>query len=274
MNVIVASELGATPTFANSGASAMRPLRVLRAYLIEAKFEFLRVSRAPIFVIPMLLLPPLLYYLFGVLIAGNPDAHTPPQIAIFLYSGFATMAVLGPAMFGVGCALAVERDQGLMRLKRAMPVPSGAYLLAKVLMVMAFAALAAGTIGIVALITGKITLSVAQVAAMTVVLVLGTLPCSALGLFIGTRVSGTAAPGVTNLLYFPMIYLSGLFFPLPHALKPWAVIWPTLHLDQLALAAAHVPVPGSTDPRISLAVLALVTVVFGGLALRRLARVG
>jgi ABC-2 type transport system permease protein len=256
----------------------MGPARVLRAYLMEAKLEFVRMTRAPIFVIPMLLLPPMLYYLVGVLIVGSPESHTPPAISNVLYSGFAVFAVLGPALFGVGCSLAVERDQGLMRLKRAMPVPTGAYLIAKVLMAMGFAALAAGSIAVVALLAGKLTLSVAQVAAITAALVAGVLPCCAIGLFIGTRVSGAAAPGVTNLVYFPMIYLAGLFFPLPHTLRQWSVIWPTFHLNRVALAAAHLAVPASVephvDPGVSLAVLVAVTVVFGGLALRRLARAG
>ena len=68
--------------------------------------------------------------------------------------------------------------------------------------------------------------------------------------------SGAAAPGVTNLVYFPMIYLAGLFFPLPHTLKQWAVIWPTFHLNRVALAATHLAAPpGSlaTTPSLVLA---------------------
>jgi ABC-2 type transport system permease protein len=252
----------------------MRLTRVLRAYLMEARFEFLRMTRAPIFVIPMLLLPPLLYFLFGVLMAASPDTHAPAQVANFLFVGFAVFAVLGPALFGVGCPLAVERDQGLLRLKRAMPVPTGAYLLAKVLMAMAFAAIAAGSVALVALIGGKITLSVPQVATIVAVLVAGTVPFCALGLFVGTRVSGSAAPGVTNLAYFPMIYLAGLFFPLPKALQPWAVIWPTFHLSRIALAAGHLPIVTAHGPVFSVAILVGITILFGGAALRRLSRVG
>ena len=47
---------------------------------------------------------------------------------------------MGPALFGVGCALAVERDAGFLRLKRALPAPGGAYLIAKMVMGMVFAA--------------------------------------------------------------------------------------------------------------------------------------
>jgi len=275
MNAIPISLLDEIPSGRRVDSHVMSFTRVVRAYLTEIRFEILSMMRAPVFVIPMVLLPFALYFLFGVVISGaSPDASKHPEIANFVFIGFATFAVVGPALFGVGCGLAMERDQGLLRLKRAMPAPAGGYLLAKVATATIFAAVASSTVAVVALLAGKITLSGAQVATIVAVLVAGTLPLSALGLFIGTRVSGTASPGVMNLVYLPMIYLSGLFFPLPKGLQSWAVIWPTLHLNRVALAAAHLPMPGSLDPRLSAIVLVAITLVFGGLALRRLARVG
>jgi ABC-2 type transport system permease protein len=275
MNAVPVSFLDTLPSGRRAGSQVMPRTRVLRAYLTEIRFELLRMMRSPVFGIPMVLLPFALYFLFGVVIAGaSPDAKAHPEIANFLFTGFATFAVVGPALFGVGCALAMERDQGLLRLKRAMPTPTGGYLLAKLAMATIFSAVSAGAIAVVALLAGKITLSGAQVATIVAVLVAGTLPFSALGLFIGTRVSGSASPGVMNLVYLPMVYLSGLFFPLPKGLQSWSVIWPTLHLNRLAMAAAHLPLHASPDPRLSALVLIALTLVFGGLALRRLARVG
>jgi ABC-2 type transport system permease protein len=109
---------------------------------------------------------------------------------------------------------------------------------------------------------------------MSLVFVAGTIPLSAVGLFIGTHTTGSAAPGFANLAYFPMLYLSGLFIPLPKVLQHWTVIWPTFHIDQLALAAAGVQQFRFIDPKIAAGVLLLTTLVFGGLALRRLQRSG
>ncbi len=47
----------------------------------------------------------------------------------------------------------------------------------------------------------------------------------ALGMFIGTRTSGKAAPVIANLVYLAMIYLSGILLPMP---KSMAVIAPHL----------------------------------------------
>jgi ABC-2 type transport system permease protein len=100
----------------------------------------------------------------------------------------------------------------------------------------------------------------------------GALPFCALGFLVGSLASGKAAPAFVNLLYLPMIYLSGIFFPLPKSMHWIALISPAYHLDQLAFAAAGAPSEGTAA--IHAMVLACVTLACTMLALRRLARVG
>jgi ABC-2 type transport system permease protein len=168
----------------------------------------------------------------------------------------------------------VERDQGLLKLKRALPAPAGSYLISKVLMQLAFATFGACAVAVAAVLTHRTNLALPQLVAFTAVLVAGTIPFCAIGLFIGTHFSGSAAPGITNCLFFPMVYLSGMFFPLPKSLAAWAAVWPTYHLDQLAFAAAGLTQFRIMPPAMSAGVLVGMTVLFGGLALRRLVRVG
>ena len=47
-----------------------------------------------------------------------------------------------------------------------------------------------------------------------------------------------------NLVYLPMSFLSGLWFPLPmlpKVLQGIAPVWPSYHLDRIALAAVGLP---------------------------------
>jgi ABC-2 type transport system permease protein len=97
-------------------------------------------------------------------------------------------------------------------------------------------------------------------------------PFCAIRLLLGAA-SGSAAPAWGNLLFLPMVPF-GLFLPLPEGLKSWVLLWPTFHLDQLALGLAGVEKFTYIPPAMAAAVLAGVTVVCGGLAIRRLARVG
>ena len=263
-----------TPVLVDLGIGALMPIgRVLRAYANEAKYELLRMLRTPAFALPFLVLPVPIYLFFGVVVPAAIIAKN-PGVANYLFSGFSVFTVMGPALFGIGCGLAVERDAGLLTLKRALPVPSGGYLIAKIFIGMAFAALAMILMLACAVLAGKITLSAPQLVIMFVVMVIGSVPFAAIGLFIGAFASGSAAPAYANIIFLPMLWLSGLFIPLPKFLEPWAVIWPAFHLNQVALGAAGVSEYSFVAPQISGAVLVGFTVLFGGVAIRRLARRG
>jgi ABC-2 type transport system permease protein len=247
--------------------------RVLRAYLTEARYQFLQALRAPAFALPFLLLPVPLYLFFGVVMAGgSPEIQANPVLANYVFSGWCCMAVMGPAIFGIGIGISMERDANLLKLKRALPLPPGSYLVAKMLMSIAFAALAVGAVTVTALVAGKLTLSAGALLAIVGVLVFGAVPFCAIGLFIGAFSSGNASPAFANLVYLPGMWLSGMFFPLPKVMQPWEPIWPAFHLNQTALAAAGMQV--GYNPLVTTAVLVGITVVFGGLAIRRLARSG
>lgn len=254
-----------------AGAALMPAGRLVNAYYTEAKYEFLKMLRTPAFAAPVLVLPVVMYVLFGLIMAADAIVKN-PAIGVYLFCGFSVFAVTGPGLLGVGISLANERDAGLLKLKRALPAPPGAYLLAKMLVAMAFAAITTSSLLITALLLGKMPLSLLQAAALMGTMVLGTLPMCALGLLIGAYATGNSAPAFGNLVFLPMMWLSGLFIPLPASMQKFVVIWPAFHLDQLAVAVVGMKEFRSMPPAISAAVLVGVTVLFGGLALRRLAR--
>lgn len=249
--------------------------RVLRAYGVESGFEILGALRTAGFAIPFVVVPLAVYILFGVVMAGGSESKSPygPGIANYLFSGFSVMASIMPGIFS-GVILAQEREGNLLRLKRAMPLPPGATIVAKVVMAVAIAALAVTLVAIAAVVAGEITLSLGQVAIIWGSLIVGTIPFAAIGLFIGSLVSGSAAPAYGNLVFLPMMWLSGLFIPLPKVLEPWAVIWPAFHLNQVALGLAGVDQFRFIPTAVAAGVLVGVTVLFGGVAVWRLARVG
>jgi ABC-2 type transport system permease protein len=245
--------------------------RLLRAYLTESKYESLRMLRTPAFAIPFLGLPAALYLLFAVVFFGEAIRHD-IGTGWFLFTGFAVFGVMGPGLFGFGIVVATEREQGLFTLKRALPMPTGASLLAKMAMAMLFGLLVTITMIVAALTLGHLPLSAAQGWAIAGINVLGALPFCAIGLFIGTLTTAKSAPAFSNLFYLAMIYLSGIMIPLPASMKASAQIWPAYHLQQLAFIGMGATTLGG--PLVHIVVLAAVTLVFAGLAIRRLARVG
>lgn len=255
-----------------SASPQMTLSRLLHAYWTEARYEALRTLRTPAFVIPTVALPVMLYVFFGIVLAGGKPAAN-PQIALQVLSGFTMFSVIGPGIFGLGIGFAMERQHGIVTLKRAQPMPFAANLLAKLFSAMSISLVVIALILAIATTFGHVELTAAQAMRTALVGVLGVLPFCALGLLIGTLVSGTGAPAIVNLIFFPMIYLSGLFpFPMPKALQTAAMIWPAFHLNQLSLAALGLHT--SLNPWISAEVLLGFTGVCVYFAARRLIRVG
>jgi ABC-2 type transport system permease protein len=248
----------------------MTSRRLLGSYAMEARSECLRYFRAPGFLLPVTLFPTMFYLLFGIVMNHNADANT----ARYLLASYGVFGVMSPGLFGFGVSLAMERENGLLTLKRAMPMPPGAYLLGKMVMAM----LAAAVVMLLLLALGiglaHVQLGVQQALVFIVTGMLGVLPFCALGMLVGTLVKGQGAPGVINLIYLPMSFLSGLWIPLsalPQALQRIAPIWPSAHLQQLALGSLGL---GHSPAWPHLLVLLAYGVGFFLLAARRLHRVG
>jgi ABC-2 type transport system permease protein len=256
--------------------------RLFRAYLTESKYESIRALRAPAFAIPFLLLPIVIYVLIGVFLVGSmSNGNT--KIAVTMFVNFATFGVMGPSMFGFGMFVATEREQGLLTLKRALPMPPTAYLLAKMLMTMLFATIVMLTLIAAALTVGHLRITAGQFLLVALIEILGSLAFCSIGFFIGTRASGKSAPAFVNLAYLPMMHLGGLFYPLPKSAQPIEFLSPAFYLSKLGLHILQSPSLdeisfGATGPSshggvvVCVAVLAGVTLLFGWLALRRFQR--
>ena len=204
------------------------------AYLLEAKYEFLRVLRTPAFAVPTLLFPPMFYLLFGLIL--NRDSA---NAAHYLFATYSVFGVMGPGLFGFGVGMAIERERGWLALKRVAPMPAGAYLLAKMAMAMMFAMIIYFVLALMARFLGSVQLAAWQWLVLCIIAVFGALPFCALGLLIGSRINASAAPAIVNFIYLPMAFLSGLWMPLsllPAFFAQIAPLWPAYHLSQLALA--------------------------------------
>ncbi|THD59546.1 ABC transporter permease [Phenylobacterium sp.] len=244
--------------------------RVLGAYLSDARYESLRLLRTPAFSIPILAMPILFYTFFGVLLNGG--GHRPPGFSDMMFVGWTVYGVMGPGLFGFGILVAVERNMGLLTFKRALPMPTGGYLAAKLIMAYLFALVVMAMLVTAGLTMGHVTLSPMQLLTVAATMSLGVIPACAIGLFIGAWAPASSASAFANIVYLGMAFLSGLFFPLSGFLHDIRAIWPTYHLVQLAHAAAGMPTEGSMVGHAG--VLAALSAVLILLASRKLARRG
>lgn len=200
--------------------------------LQETWSEWLRMIRMPMFALPTLLFPWMFYLFFGVMFGRGTGS------AEYLVVTYGAFGVIGPALFGFGVGVASDRQQGLLQLKRVLPMPMSAYFIAKIGICLMFSVLIVTGLACIAMLLGDVRLQLTQWLLLYGVLLVGTLPFCAMGLFIGLRSNSQAAPAIINLLYLPMAFLSGLWIPifiLPELLQKIAVIFPAYHLAQLAL---------------------------------------
>jgi ABC-2 type transport system permease protein len=193
------------PATVSVAGAAPRRVSAARVFMLEARMEFLRLVRAPSFAVPTIAFPLMFYILFGVLF-GPAREH--PEAAAQTLAGFLVLGTMAPGLFALGVTLATDRERGLLELKRALPMPRGIYLAAKMAMAMLFAALVSLLIMLVGATLAGVVLALAQWCALFVLAVLGVLPFCAIGLLVGVVCKASAAPAVLNLIYLPMSFLS------------------------------------------------------------------
>jgi ABC-2 type transport system permease protein len=209
-----------------------------RAYVLEAKYEVLKLLRMPGYAIPSIAFPAMFYLLFGVMFGRGTVGGV--SMATYLIATYGAFGVIGASLFGFGVGVAIERGQGWMMLKRASPMPPMAFFAAKLVMCIVFSAVVFAVLAALGLTVGQVTMPAATWLRLGATLVVGAIPFCALGLGLGYLVGPNSAPPIVNLIYLPMSFLSGLWIPfeiLPPAVKAIAPFMPAFHLGQLALGA-------------------------------------
>jgi ABC-2 type transport system permease protein len=239
----------------------------IRVYLLEIKYEFLKVLRTPAYAIPTITFPTIFYIFFGVAFGRQQQPHGGVTLAKYLLATYGTFGVMGASLFGFAVTIAMERGYGWLEVKRTSPMPISAYFVAKMAMAVIFSAVVVTILYILGYTMGGVTMPFGAAAAMFGILMSGALTFSALGLAIGYLSGPTSAAPIVNLVFMPMSFLSGLWIPifaLPKFIQKMAIALPSFHLSQLALASIGAAKGGQTAQHVI--GLVLTTAVFLALA--------
>ncbi|KZN45530.1 ABC transporter permease [Pseudoalteromonas luteoviolacea] len=205
---------------------------------MEAKLDLLSGLRTPSFVVPTLAFPVLLFLFFGVFMAQEKHQGN-DEISIYALVNYLVFGLMAPALFSFGANVAQERESGWLELKLISPLPPSYYLFAKCLSALIFTLLIAVLLFSTAWLFGTVQISLLAWAKLFALGFFGTIPFCFLGLAIGLKFSAKGAMAMTNLVFFPMAMLSGLWVPvflMPDFLQQFAWILPSYHLSQLGLS--------------------------------------
>ena len=209
----------------------------LAIYIKEARYEFLKYLRLPIYSLSTVMFPIMFYILFGLLMNRNGNVAN-VSVSTYLIATYGTFGIMGASLFANGAGVAAERGLGWMQVKRASPMPPFANFAAKFVVSMTFSAIIVLSLLILGLVFGGVQINPIHAVKLVSTLVAGALPFCAMGLVIGYFAGPNSAPAIVNLIYLPLSFASGLWFPiqvLPKFLQKIALYLPPYHLAQLAL---------------------------------------
>jgi len=151
----------------------------------------------------------------------------------WLLPGVLAMNIMFSALFGVGYVIVRYRKNGVLKRLKATPLSAGEFLCAQVISRLGLVM----SITIIVFIGTSLLLDIPMYGSylnLFLIFVLGSISMISVGLLIAARTASEEfAGGILNLLSWPMMFLSGVWFSL-EGIHPWlqklALIFPLTHL--------------------------------------------
>jgi ABC-2 type transport system permease protein len=227
-------------TTARMATAPVLPMLVKQSYA-----EFVKLLRVPAFSVTSIVLPSMFYAFIGLGQAQEPLFRG--SSVTFGQYFLASMALYGVAnvmVLGFGISLANERGQKQDLLMKSTPLPAAVYFTAKALSALAIALISIVVLSLFASVAGHVQLETPQWLTLIGRAMLCSIPFIGLGFALGYIAGPNSAPAVTNLIYLPTAFASGLFFPLsllPHFLQVIAPYLPLYRAAHLVWNSVGVP---------------------------------
>ena len=203
---------------------------------VQVRSEVTRYRRMPEYFVGVVILPVILFAMFGLPNSGSVLPGGTSVVAMIFVS-FACYGVVSQALFSFGAELAAERQKGWLRRLRATPMPMWVYFAGKLAMNLVFTVTIAGAMALLAQLGGDASFDLGRLLGTAAVLLLGTVVFSPMGAAIAYLARPKAVATIVNLVFLPLSFASGFFFPLrqlPQVLQDLAPWLPTYHFGQLA----------------------------------------
>ena len=140
-----------------------------------------------------------------------PFVSVPGRRVDFFVPGVLALAIMSSSFTGQAIATGFERQYGVLKRLGATPLPRSVLLAAKTLGVLLVQLLQLLLVGVTGLVLGWDPQGNVGVLALVV---LGTAAFSGLGLLLGGTLKGLTTLAAANLVWFVLLLLGGIVFPL------------------------------------------------------------
>lgn len=190
-------------------------------------------------------------------------------------AGLLVFGLISVSCTSLAINLTFRRDDGLLKRKRGTPLPAWGFVAGLIGSSMIVGVVLTAAVVAFARLAYGLTVPTTRLPTLVLVLLIGTLAFCAIGILMTAAIpNADAAPAIVNIAVFPLIFLSGVFFPVQNeVLNRVADLFPIRHfigtLDTVfATPIGHQAAGIGSLPWADLAVIAAWGIVAAALASR------
>jgi len=197
--------------------------------------------RNPASVFFTVMFPVMFLVLLGVIVNGQ-TIHTQGGIDATTYfvPAVITLALVSATMVNLAMNLTILREGGVLKRLRGTPLPGWVFIAGRIGNAFVTALLMFVLVTALGHVLFDVPVPWSRLAPLIVVLAVSSASFCALGVALTTIIpSREAAPAITNLVVFPLYFLSGVFIPeseIPSGVLHVADVFPIRHLFDALLA--------------------------------------
>ncbi len=184
--------------------------------------------------------------------------------------GLGTLGIVSAAMVNLVITVTTQRDAGVLKRRRATPVPAWVLIVGRALSCVAIALATVAILVAVGIVAYGVDLPVARIPALILVIAVGAISFCCLGFALAAVIrSADSAVPVVQAIVLPLYFISGVFVPsdqIPGWLLGVADAFPIRHL---AVSMVALFAPAGKLELGDLAIVALWGVVGLAIAVRR-----
>ncbi len=217
----------ASPTAASRGPLAL----VLHQAFYDLR-GFLRNRQGRFFTLVL----PLLFLVIFVAVFGNNKVgpgNLPARI--YYVPGISALAIIAASFVNLVISITVLREEGILKRRRATPVPAWALIAGRTLMAIAVSLVSMVVLMLVGRFAYGVRLPTRTIPGVAITAVLGSVSFCALAYAFSTVIENEdAAQPMVQAVMLPLYFISGVFIPavtLPNWLRHVAQVFPVQHLS-------------------------------------------
>jgi ABC-2 type transport system permease protein len=222
-------------------AAARGPVALV---LHQARYDlrsFLRNRQARFFT---LALPLLFLVIFTGVFGGNQVGPDNLPAKLFYVPGISAMAIIAASFINLVISITVLREEGVLKRRRATPVPAWALIGGRTLMAICVSLLSMAVLMLVGRFAYHVKLPTHTIPGVALTAVVGSITFCVLGYALSSFIANEdAAQPMVQAIMLPLYFISGVFIPavtLPAWLRHVAEIFPVQHLAD-GLRNAYLP---------------------------------